>query len=285
MLEPVLQGVEAVVVEPVAMSGDLCQCAPFVVSEAGNGDPAVLALTAIRAVRRGWSVWRTVAVAVEGALIGRPVEDRGASQENTRLALRGVDPLALAGALAVIDRAEQCQRIAIGAHPVEIRIAPTDRHRRLRQARHLALSAKRRRYRADRAHPPVGAVRPHARLLDVDDVGPDRPHHVIAEPQTLQYAGRETFRHDIADAHQILGDLEPLWMPDIQGNAALAGILVVELAAHVGIAHAGQWTGRRVARGAAADRRHRRQPRVGIVLPLDLEALRAHCGEKPRAAG
>src|SRR5580704_15377542 len=65
----------------------------------------------------------------------------------------------------------------------------------------------------------------------------------------------------------------------------LAGILVVELAAHVGIAHAGQRTGRRIARDAAADRRHCRQPRVGIVLPLDLEALRAHCGEKPRAAG
>src|ERR1700720_4048788 len=112
MLEPVLQGVEAGAVEPVAVSGDLRQCAPFVVSEAGNGDPAVLALTAISAVRRGWSVWRAVAVAVELALIGCPVGDRGASQENAGFALRGVDPLALAGALAVIDRAEQCQCIA-----------------------------------------------------------------------------------------------------------------------------------------------------------------------------
>ena len=30
---------------------------------------------------------------------------------------------------------------------------------------------------------------------------------------------------------------------------------------------------RHIARGAAADRRHRRQPRVGIVLPFDLEAF------------
>ena len=52
-----------------------------------------------------------------------------------------------------------------------------------------------------------------------------------------------------------------------------------------GSLHAGQRPGRRIARGAAADRRHRRQPRVGIVLPLDLEALRAHRREKPRAAG
>src|SRR3984893_9245459 len=207
MLEPVLQGVEAVAVEPVAVPGDLRQCAPFVVSEGGNGDPAVLALTAISAVRRCRSVWRTVAVAEELALIGRPVEDRGASQENTRLALRGVDPLALASALAVIDRAEQCQRIAIGAHPVEVGIAPADRHRRLRHARHLALAAKRRRYRADRAHPSVSAVRTHTRLLDVDDIGPDRLHHVVAEPQALQYAGRETLRDHIANAHHVLGDL------------------------------------------------------------------------------
>src|SRR5271165_7377822 len=96
------------------MSGDLRQSAPFVICEAGNGDPAVLALTAIGAVRRCRLVRRPVAVAVEGALIGRPVEDRRAGQENAELALRGVDPLALAGALAVVDRAEQCQRVAVG---------------------------------------------------------------------------------------------------------------------------------------------------------------------------
>src|ERR1700720_2538129 len=99
MLEPVLQGVEAVAAEPVAVSGDLRQCAPFVVSKAGNGDPAILALTAIRAVRRCRLVRRAVAVAVEGALIGRPVEDRGSCQKDPALALRGVDPLALASAL------------------------------------------------------------------------------------------------------------------------------------------------------------------------------------------
>src|SRR5271168_1382932 len=108
MLKPVLQCVEAVVVKPFAMLGDLRQCAPFSVGEAGNGDPAVRALTAISAVRRGRLVRRAVAVAAELALIGRPVEDRCASEENAGLALRGVDPLALAGALALIDRAEQC---------------------------------------------------------------------------------------------------------------------------------------------------------------------------------
>ena len=101
----------------------------------------------------------------------------------------------------------------------------------------------------------------------------------------MQYAGREPLGDDIADAHHVLGDLQAFGVPDVQRDAALAGILVVELAAHVGVAHAGQRAGRRIARRAAADRRHRRQPRVGIVLPFDLEALRTHRGEKPRAAG
>src|SRR5277367_5237121 len=72
-------------------------------------------------------------------------EDRGTGRENAGLALRGVDPLALAGALAVIDRAELGQRVTVGAHPVEIGIAETSRHRRLRQTRHLALPTERRR--------------------------------------------------------------------------------------------------------------------------------------------
>ena len=42
------------------------------------------------------------------------------------------------------------------------------------------LSAERRRDRTDGAHPPIGAVRAHARLLNVDDVRPDLLHHVVA---------------------------------------------------------------------------------------------------------
>src|SRR5205823_2263141 len=91
--------------------------------------PAVLARAAISAVRRRRFIGRTVAVAAEHALIGRPVEYRRAGEKDAALALRGVDPLSLAGALAVIDRTEQGQRVTIGAHPVEIGIAPAHRHR------------------------------------------------------------------------------------------------------------------------------------------------------------
>src|SRR4051794_31142776 len=111
MDQPMLQAVEAAVVEPFATPGGLRQRAPFGVGGASNRDPAVLALAAIGAVRCRRLVRRAVAVAAEDALIGRPVEDSRAGQENAAFALRGVDPLARAGALAVIDRAEQGQHV------------------------------------------------------------------------------------------------------------------------------------------------------------------------------
>src|SRR5437588_6834091 len=74
-------------------------------------------------------------------------------------------------------------------------------------------------------------------------------------------------------------------MPDVQRDPALARVLVVELTAHVGIGHAGQRTGRRVTRRAAADGRHRGHARVRVALELDLDALGAEGGEEPRTAG
>jgi hypothetical protein len=105
---------------------------------------------------------------------------------------------------------------------------------------------------------------PFGRIVDTG-MGPDRPHYLAAEPQLLEYAGREPLGNDVADADHVLGDLQALRMADIERDATLAGILVIELAAQIGIAHTGQRTGRNIARLAAPDRRHRRQPRVGIV--------------------
>jgi len=87
MDQPVLQCVKARIVEPFAVSGDLRQCVPFVFGEAGNRNPAVLALTAIGAMRRRRLIRRAVAAAAELALVGRSVEDGGASQENARFTL------------------------------------------------------------------------------------------------------------------------------------------------------------------------------------------------------
>src|SRR5262252_7954716 len=73
-------------------------------------------------------------------------------------------------------------------------------------------------------------------------------------------------------------------MPYVQRDAALAGVLVVELSALVDVGHAGERPRRLVARLAAADRRHRGKPRIRMRLQLDLDALGAERGEKPRAA-
>ena len=78
----------------------------------------------------------------------------------------------------------------------------------------------------------------------------------------------------------------PSGCADVERDAALAGVLVVELAAHVGVGHAGQ---RRRSRARRASRpptgRHRAEAGVGIGVPLDLDALGAERGEEAGAAG
>src|SRR5246127_1822802 len=100
-----LQCVEAPIVKPRPLPRHLRQSTPLVIGKAGDRDPAVLAGATIGAVRRRRLVGRAVAITAEHTLVGCPVKDRRAGQEDPALALRGVDPLALAGALAVIDRA------------------------------------------------------------------------------------------------------------------------------------------------------------------------------------
>ena len=83
----------------------------------------------------------------------RPLADQsriaGAADEEPDLGLRGVDPLALAGALAVEERGEDRQREAVRAHPVEVRVAPAGRHRGLRAAP-TSPTGRRTRSRSDR---------------------------------------------------------------------------------------------------------------------------------------
>src|SRR5215472_15639402 len=74
-------------------------------------------------------------------------------------------------------------------------------------------------------------------------------------------------------------------MPDVERDAALARIFVVELPAHVGIGHAAQRRRGALARLAAADGRHRGKPRVRMALELDFKTLRTEGAEEPRAAG
>ena len=175
------------------------------------------------------------------------------------------------------QRAQHRQRKTVGAHPVEIRVAPARGHRGFGQARHFGQARKRIGYRPYGAKAPVGALRAHARLLHVDDVGLDLAQHVVAQAPVVEHAGRKTFRDDIRHRHQLLRDLQPFGMTHVQRDAALARIFVVELSAHVHIGHAGQRRGCFIARFAPTDRRHRGETRIGMAFQFNLDAF---CAER-----
>jgi len=267
------------------MARNASQLRELFIAETSDGDPAIRARAPIGAVRRRGFVRGTIAEPRPDASVCGPVEDGGPGKEKPCLALRSVDPLALARALAVMERAEDRQGVAVGAHPIEIGIAPADGHRRLRKPRHLGRSRESGGDRAHGSQPAVSSVAPHAGLLDIDDVGADAAQHVIAEPEALQHARRKPLGDNIADSDEGLGDLQPAGIANVERKPALAAVLVVELTAHVRIGDPGQRRGRRAARLSAANRRHGGETRVGIFLPLDLQTLRTHGGEEPRAAG
>src|SRR5262245_65663612 len=125
------------------MSGDLSQRTPFWIVEARDGEPAIFPGARISAVRRRRLVGGAVAVARPDAPVGRPVENGRAADHETDLRLRGVDPLALARARAVEERAQHRQREAVGAHPVEIRIAPAGWNRWLGGCREFVRTGER----------------------------------------------------------------------------------------------------------------------------------------------
>ena len=270
---------------PLRMSRDIGQRAPFGVREAGDREPPILPGTGIDIVRRRRLVRGAVAVARPDAPVRGPVEDRGAADEKSHLGLRGIDPLSFARARPMEERGEHGEGEAVGAHPVEVGVTPTRGHRRLGQSRHLRQTGEGVRDRTHGAKAAVGALRAHARLLDVDDVRLDRTQHVVSQSPVIEHARRKTLRDDVRHRHQALRDLEALRVPDVERDAALAGILVVELPAHVRIGDALQRRRGLIARSAASERRHRGEPRIRVALELHLDALGAECAQEPRAAG
>ena len=139
--------------------------------------------------------------------------------------------------------------------------------------------------RPDRPQASVRSVAAHARLLHKDDVGAHFALDVVAQPQTIEHAGREALRDNVGNGDETLRNFQALRVPNVERNAALAGILVVVLAAHIQIGDPGKRRRRRLARLPAADWRHCGEARVGIFLPFDLDAFGAQRRREPRAAG
>ncbi len=233
MANPRLEAGETGIGAPSLRASHLNQRVPLLVIKTGDRDPAVNAFAAVSPMRRGAAMGRAIAGSLPFAPVHRPFENGLATEKDARFALRGVDALALARHRAVVERAEQRLREAISAHPIEEGIAPASGHRGLRQTRHVIRSRERGGDRADSPQTSVGPIAPHARLLHIDDVGTYFALNVIAEPQTVKHAGRETLRDNVGNGDQALRDLEALRVANVERDAALAGILVVVLPAHI----------------------------------------------------
>ena len=87
--------------------------------------------------------------------------------------------------------------------------------------------------RPDRPQASVGSIAAHARLLHIDDVRAYFTLDVVAQPQTVKHAGGEALRDNVGNGDETLRDLQALGVPNVERNAALAGVLVVVLAAHI----------------------------------------------------
>ena len=104
-----------------------------------------------------------------------------------------------------------------------------------------------------------------------DDVLAQLAERLIAEVEAVEIARSEVLDHDIGSWHQLAELLAIGLVFEIEGDAALAGVLVEEVEAAVGawlVANERRY----VARGIAAGR-------------LDLDDVRAQVGQQLRAVG
>src|ERR1700728_1927120 len=200
--DPSPEAGEANIRGPSTDADDTGQRIPLLVIKTGDRDPTINALATISPMRRGAAMGRAIAGSLPFAPVHRPFEDALCAKKDAGFTLRGVDALTFAGHRAVVERAEQGLRKAISAHPIEVGIAPPGRHRGLRQTRHVIRSSERAGDRPDRSQASVGAIAPHPRLLHIDDVGAYFTLDVVAQPQTVEHAGREALGDNVGDGDE-----------------------------------------------------------------------------------
>ena len=173
-----------------------------------------------------------VAVARGRHAVHRPRDD-GLGQDGHRgLPLREVDVLPLARAGAMEQGGEDGDGAVEAARRVAVRDA--DVHRRpAAVAGHRGEAGERHLRRPVRHLVAVGPRRAVARQRDHDDVGAERAQHVVAEPHALHDPGREVLDHDVARGAQPPGHGHRLGALEIERDALLALIVLVEVAAPV----------------------------------------------------
>src|SRR4029077_17035672 len=107
----------------------------------------------------------------------------------------------------------------------------------------------------------------------IDDVGLDPALLVVAEAPIAQHPRAEILDHDVADRDQPLDDVEPLGGADIEAEAFLVDIGVVEIARGIEIDLEMLRCGRA------------RQPAALVLRPFDLDDFGAKRAQPARRPG
>ena len=212
MLQAAVDGVEAVV-GPGRAAHELDQLLPFVIGQAGDDGPVVVAagVGAVGVVGRGDGAAVVVdhlGAGPHGAVAGREplaaglasvdglVQERGAGEGDAGNHLGQVNVLPFAGGGAMAQRRERADCAVHPAGVVQVGPAPSGRGR-AGQTRQMGQAAEGLGRRTHSAVPVVASGVAEASHGDVDDVGADFPELFVAEAPALHDAAAEVLDDDV----------------------------------------------------------------------------------------
>ena len=254
VLRAILRRPEARIVDQVPDLQRLAETAVHVL--AGGGDVHVAVGGLEHAGRNAGRV--IVARLWRDLLADEPARRLEVEHAHHRLQQRGVDPLALAGALALEQRHQDAVRQEHAGG--EVGHGDADAHRALaRQA-------------SDRHQPAealgdlivtgaiaIGAALAEARDAGVDDPRVDRAERLVVDAEAVLDVGPEVLDDDVGPGGELLEDLDAARVLEVERHRALVAVQVLEVELVAG--------------------------EVVLLLRLDLDDVGAHLGELAHAGG
>ena len=260
--EPVIGG-------PIGTAHGRNQTLPLRLRCHRNGHPLVIAGAGVVAVRSHRGV--VVAARLQGASGQGVFHQAEALRDHGGPQHRNVDELPLAGAVAVVQRGRD------GEHRVE---RPADVSEGVFESQRPTILVSHRAVEAGQGPDgrSVGAQVAQRAVLSGggngchDDVGLDGAERFIAEAQTIHHTGREVLDDNIAAGRQSFGEFDSLRFADVEGNAQLAAVDVVEHRVLFGV-------------GLVADDGSAQSHIVQTLAGFNLDDLGAHVGQNHAGDG